>query len=86
MKYTEGDRVEVRCAGNAPWFDGTIEGDDGEHYIVKLDTPQLLSTLHGRGRKRDLKAERVSVKKHLETIGIGHMHLKLKNHKTFKAK
>jgi len=86
MKYTEGDRVEVRCAVTAPWFEGTVVGDDGEHYVVKLDVPQLLSILHGRGRKRDMKADRVSVKKHLETIGIGHMHLRLKNTKTFKAK
>lgn len=86
MRYEKGDKVEVRCAKEAPWFGGVIEGEDDEHYIVKLDEPQLLSKLHGPRRKRDLMASQVNVKKHLETIGLGYLHLRLKHPKDFKAK
>ena len=86
MKYEKGDIVEVRCVREAPWFSGVIEGEDDEHYIVTLDEPQLLSSLHGQRRKRDLPATQVSVKKHLETIGLGYLHLRLKHPKDFKAK
>jgi hypothetical protein len=78
MKYKIGDIVMVRCVIEAAWQDGVVEGDDGEHYIVKLHVPQLMSTLHARNRKRDFKADKVLIKKHLETLGIGHLHLRLK--------
>lgn len=85
MKYKAGDVVMVRCALEAAWHDGIVEAEDDEHYIIKLNIPQLLSILHGKKRKRDLKADKVLVKKHLETIGLGHLHLHLKDPKSHKA-
>lgn len=86
MRYSIGDIVEVRCNIKAPWFEGIVESDDGENYNIKLNSAQLLSILHNVRFKRDLKTDKVAVKKHLDTIGSGHMHMRLKNYKDHKPK
>lgn len=86
MKYDVGDSVEVRCNDKAPWFGGIIDSIDNDNYVVKLTDAQLLSMLHNKKFRRDLKTDIVSVNKHLETIGLGYLHLRLKNSKMHKPK
>jgi len=86
MRYAVGDKVEVRLAKEAGWHEGIISGVDDENYHVRLLVPQLLSTLFQTKFKRDAKTTTVAVKKHLETMGIGHIHMRLKDPKSHKPK
>ena len=80
MKYHVGDKVEVSLK-KGTWFEGVIDAVDDEHYTVKLPKPLPLSTLHQVKFKRDLKTDKVLVKTHLETMGLGHKHLRLKDYR-----
>lgn len=84
MKYKVGDTVEVCMKKGLEWHPGVVESEDDDHYNVKLNTPTLLSTLYGIKFNRDMKAEKIQVKKHLETLGWGYLHMRLVKNKTIK--
>jgi hypothetical protein len=87
MKYQTGDVVEVRLGKHAIWVEGVVQEDtDPDHFIVILKQPELLSTLHGITFRRDTQVDRVKIKKHLEAMGLGYIHMRLKNTKGFKPK